>query len=171
MIRLLSLPLAALLLAISLVASEPAEAGNDRIAEEFITQLERKAIDRYLRHRGLSGRERQEILDPDGEYDLEFDDDEGGNGAKNKKNKGKKHKGLPPGLAKRDQLPPGLAKRSELPPGLAKRDLPDDLQDLLPDRDVRLELIEIDGAIVLIDIVTDTVLDIIEGALSGKASR
>ena len=78
MIRLLSLPLAALFLALSLMSSPPAEAGNDRIAEEFITQLERKAIDRYLQHRGLNGRERQEILDPDGEYDLEFDDDDPG---------------------------------------------------------------------------------------------
>ena len=169
MLRLLTLLLAALFITFSLVASQPVEAANDRIAEEFITQLERKAIDRYLQHRGLSARERREILDPDGEYDLEFDDD-GGNGAKSK-NKGKKHKGLPPGLAKRDQLPPGLAKRDQLPPGLAKRDLPDDLRNLLPERDVRLELIEIDGAIVLIDIVTDTVLDIIEGALLGDAAR
>jgi hypothetical protein len=30
-------------------------------------------------------------------------------------------KGLPPGLAKRDQLPPGLRKKDELPPGLAKQ--------------------------------------------------
>ena len=36
-----------------------------------------------------------------------------------------KHRGLPPGLAKRDSLPPGLAKqlreRGRLPPGLQKR--------------------------------------------------
>ncbi len=30
-------------------------------------------------------------------------------------------KGLPPGLAKRDQLPPGLRKKDELPPGLEKK--------------------------------------------------
>ena len=30
-------------------------------------------------------------------------------------------KGLPPGLAKKDQLPPGLRKKDELPPGLAKQ--------------------------------------------------
>ena len=171
MIRLLSLPLAALLLAISFTVSPPALAQGDRIAEEFITQLERKAIDRYLQRRGLSGRERREILDPEGEYDLEFDDEGAGNGANGKKNKGKKHKGLPPGLAKRDQLPPGLAKRSELPPGLAKRDLPGDLEDLLPERDIRLELAVIDGSIVLIDIFSNTVLDIIEGALLGDVSR
>ena len=36
-----------------------------------------------------------------------------------------KHRGLPPGLAKRDSLPPGLARqlreRGRLPPGLQKR--------------------------------------------------
>jgi hypothetical protein len=30
-------------------------------------------------------------------------------------------KGLPPGLAKKEQLPPGLRKKDELPPGLAKQ--------------------------------------------------
>src|SRR6266511_2220364 len=36
-----------------------------------------------------------------------------------------KHRGLPPGLAKRDSLPPGLARqlreRGRLPPGLQRR--------------------------------------------------
>jgi len=39
--------------------------------------------------------------------------------------KGGKHHGLPPGLAKRESLPPGLARqlheRGRLPPGLQKR--------------------------------------------------
>ena len=52
-----------------------------------------------------------------------------------KASKGKK-KGLPPGLAKRDELPPGLQKQLEkngkLPPGLDKRELPSDLESRLP---------------------------------------
>ena len=53
------------------------------------------------------------------------------------KGKGKgRNKGMPPGLAKKQQLPPGLqrrvAKHGSLPPGLAKRDLPDDLERELP---------------------------------------
>ncbi|MCH6588239.1 MAG: hypothetical protein IH805_07995, partial [Proteobacteria bacterium] len=49
-----------------------------------------------------------------------------------------KHKGLPPGLAKRQHLPPGLqkhiARTGRLPPGLEKRRLPGDLRSLLPIR-------------------------------------
>src|SRR5262249_41113633 len=47
-----------------------------------------------------------------------------------------KHRGLPPGLAKKGTLPPGLAKQlarnGHLPPGLEKRSLPDDLIVQLP---------------------------------------
>jgi hypothetical protein len=53
------------------------------------------------------------------------------NGGKHRGRKGfhtttvDKHRGLPPGLAKRDSLPPGLARqlreRGRLPPGLQKR--------------------------------------------------
>ena len=176
MLRALLFSLAVMILPVGASLSTPAigaESVADPIAERFITELERKAIDRYLRRRGVPKHEREVILDPDEEYGLDFDDDdEGASGyARKNKHKGKKHKGLPPGLAKRDQLPPGLAKRSELPPGLAKRDLPQDLRDLLPARGGGYELKEIDGSIILIDIATNTVLDIIEGALNREVLR
>ena len=169
----ISRPLASLALLISLaLTGAPAEA-QDRtgapIVEDFITELERKAIDRYMERRGLKNDERSEILDPRTNPEV------GHRGKSSHKHAGKgrgkgKHKGLPPGLAKRGgNLPPGLAKRSQLPPGLAKRQLPDDLQVLLPTRAPGTELVEVDGNVVLVDLVTDKVLDIIEGAIVGTA--
>lgn len=79
--------------------------------------------------------------------------------------KGKKPKGLPPGLAKKDRLPPGLQKQLErngkLPPGLEKRMLPDELErrlTVLPSRYVRLK---IGGDVVLMNQETSIVIDII----------
>ncbi len=76
--------------------------------------------------------------------------------------------GLPPGLAKRQYLPPGLQKHIErtgrLPPGLEKRRLPGDLRALLPIRsgqDFRV----VGNDIVLIEIATELILDVMQGVL------
>ena len=76
--------------------------------------------------------------------------------------------GLPPGLAKRQHLPPGLQKHIErtgrLPPGLEKRRLPGDLRALLPIRrgqDFRV----VGNDIVLIEIATELILDVMQGVL------
>ena len=80
--------------------------------------------------------------------------------------KGKKAKGLPPGLAKRDSLPPGLAKQLEkngtLPPGLAKRALPADLESQLPPvpKGYQRSILE-DMTVVLIEEATGRIADII----------
>ena len=83
--------------------------------------------------------------------------------------KGKKHKGMPPGLAKRGgNLPPGLAKRGgKLPPGLAKR-LPRDLRQDLPPRSPKYRRVIVDNDIVLIDAATNKVLDILEDVIRGR---
>jgi hypothetical protein len=85
------------------------------------------------------------------------------------KGKGKKHKGMPPGLAKRGGgLPPGLAKRGgKLPPGLAKR-LPRDLRRDLPPRSPKYRRVVVDNDIVLIDAATNKVLDILEDVIRGR---
>ncbi len=74
--------------------------------------------------------------------------------------------GLPPGLAGRP-LPPGLQKHidrtGQLPPGLQKR-LPSGLRNLLPQRagqDYRV----VGNDIVLIEIATNLILDIMQGVL------
>ncbi len=75
--------------------------------------------------------------------------------------------GLPPGLAGRP-LPPGLQKHIDrtgrLPPGLEKRRLPSGLRDRLPYRtgqDYRV----VGTDIVLIEIATGLILDIMQGVL------
>lgn len=89
-----------------------------------------------------------------------------------KKSNGKGHKGLPPGLAKKDQLPPGLAmqleKNGHLPPGLEKRDLPDDLLKRLPPALPGTRRIMVGHDIVLVDDTTNLVLDIIKTALETR---
>lgn len=90
-------------------------------------------------------------------------------GKKSKKSK----KGLPPGLAKKDQLPPGLEKQLQkngtLPPGLAKRGLPDDLESQLPapPEGYERQVVE-DAAVVLINKATGKVVDIIKDVVLGN---
>jgi hypothetical protein len=76
-----------------------------------------------------------------------------------------KHKGLPPGLAKKRKLPPGLQKQlkrnGSLPPGLAKRSLPYKLEERLsriPRGYVRLK---VGGDIILMNKTTEVIVDII----------
>lgn len=89
-----------------------------------------------------------------------------------KKDKKHKHKGLPPGLAKKDKLPPGLQKQLEkngrLPPGLAKNELPASLQNKLypPKKGTRRYVVGND--VVLIDTATDVILDIIRGVIRNQ---
>ena len=79
-----------------------------------------------------------------------------------KQGKKKKHKKVPPGLAKRGgNLPPGLAKRDRLPPGLQGRGLPYALESRLsplPDGYVR---VKVGTDLVLMDRNTRVVFDII----------
>ena len=78
--------------------------------------------------------------------------------------RGKKHKKLPPGLAKKQQLPPGLRKQlvknGKLPPGLEGRRLPAELHKQLrklPDNYVRLQ---VGTDIVLMDRNTKVIFDV-----------
>jgi len=83
-------------------------------------------------------------------------------------NKGKKNKGLPPGLAKREHLPPGLEKQlvrnGHLPPGLEYRDLPDDLQRRLPALPANYRYVMADNRVMLIQRATNLIMDVIEVA-------
>ena len=107
-----------------------------------------------------------------GEYFSPKIKDKKGKGKGNKARKGgkgKKHKWLPPGLAKKDQLPPGLAKQLEkngrLPPGLAKRDLPDDLLKRLPICGKKGKCVIAGDDVLLVEKGTELILDIIRGAV------
>lgn len=58
-------------------------------------------------------------------------------------------------------LPPGLAKRQRLPPGIAKRRLPADLARSLPPPPAGFERAVIDDNIVLVEIATQIVHDVL----------
>ena len=89
------------------------------MAENAATSAIEKAVDA-----GFSELERQMIGKYFGDqYTRNMDDDDGDSGKTKKKDKSKKSK---------KGMPPGLAKKDELPPGLAKRNLPDDLERKLP---------------------------------------
>ena len=70
-------------------------------------------------------------------------------------NKGKKARGLPPGIAK------NLARGKPLPPGIAKQYLPTDLRDLLPAPPKGYERIIVDGKVLLVEIATRVIQDIL----------
>lgn len=127
---------------------------KEQVIDRVFTTVERRILRRY--------------------YEARHGDPGAGQQRSNKrghkgKAKGKKHKSMPPGLAKRGgNLPPGLAKRGDkLPPGLAKR-LPRDLRRDLPHRSPKFRRVVVDNDIVLIDAATNKVLDILEGVIAGR---
>ncbi len=69
--------------------------------------------------------------------------------------RGKKAKGLPPGIAK------NLARGKPLPPGIAKRYLPTDLNLLLPPPPRGFERVIIEGKVLLVEIATRVIHDIL----------
>lgn len=78
---------------------------------------------------------------------------------------GKAGRGLPPGLANRDRLPPGLEmqlqRNGRLPPGLEKQALPEDLIGRLPPVPRGYERIIVDAHVVLVEIASQIIADII----------
>ena len=69
---------------------------------------------------------------------------------------GKKPKSLPPGIAK------NLARGKPLPPGIAKQVLPHGLVALLPPVPHGYERIIVDGKVLLVEVVTHVIHDILE---------
>ena len=73
------------------------------------------------------------------------------------------------GLALRDALPPGLERQLErngtLPPGLAKRALPSDLESKLPPPAPGTERVIVERDVVLVDLATGIVRDILRDVL------
>lgn len=77
--------------------------------------------------------------------------------------KGKKGpKGLPPGIAK------NLERGKPLPPGIAKQVLPSGLITLLPAPPRGFERIEVAGKVLLVEIATQVIHDVLEDVILGK---
>ena len=77
-------------------------------------------------------------------------------GAGGYKGKGKrKNKGLPPGIAR------NLSRGKPLPPGIAKQHLPDGLVHALPAPPRGYERIIVDGKVLLVEIATQVIHDIL----------
>ena len=71
-------------------------------------------------------------------------------------------KGLPPGIAK------NLQRGKPLPPGIAKQVLPSGLVALLPPAPEGFERVEIAGKVLLIEIATQVIHDVLEDVILGK---
>jgi hypothetical protein len=68
-------------------------------------------------------------------------------------------KPLPPGIAKK------VARGGALPPGIAKRYLPQDLDVRLPPPPIGVERVIVGGDVLLVQISTGAILDMLRGAL------
>lgn len=73
----------------------------------------------------------------------------------------RKHKRLPPGIAK------NLARGKPLPPGIAKQSLPYNLRRELPPPPAGYERIVVAGKILLVEIATQMVRDVLTEAVLG----
>ncbi len=72
---------------------------------------------------------------------------------------GHKNKGLPPGIAMK------LERGGTLPPGIAKRNLPADLERRLPPVPAGYERQFVDGKVVLVNVATQVISDVISDVL------
>ncbi len=83
-----------------------------------------------------------------------------------------KYKGKPKNKGKNKGLPPGIAKNLErgkpLPPGIAKRNLPAGLESSLPGKHDGYETLIVGDDVVLVEIDTGKIADIITDAILGS---
>jgi len=75
--------------------------------------------------------------------------------------KNKKSKGLPPGIAK------NLQRGKPLPPGIAKQALPSGLVNQLPPAPDGYERIVLSGKVLLVDVATQVIQDVLEDIVLG----
>jgi Ni/Co efflux regulator RcnB len=76
-----------------------------------------------------------------------------------RKGHGKKSRGLPPGIAK------NLARGKSLPPGIAKQQLPDGLVSVLPPPRSGYERVVVDGRVLLVEVATQVIHDVLVDAV------
>ena len=123
------------------VATAVAKEGVKAAFEEFERQMITKYFSKHVRYR----EEYQEH---------EYENDSG--------KKKQKKKGLPPGIAKK------LDRGGTLPPGIAKRYLPDDLELELPPPPHGYERTIVGSDVLLVEIDTGRIADIVTDAVLGE---
>ncbi len=133
-------------------------------AGAIFSEAERQVIEEYYKKTGSI---RGDEDDSENDNDIDDDDDKAADKSKHK-DKGKKkdkHKNKGKSAAKHKELPKGIAKKLErggtLPPGIAKRGLPSELEQDLPPPPTGYERVVSDGKVVLADVVTGVINDII----------
>ena len=119
------------------VSAIPAMAGEVGLSVEF-SDNEISAIRAYYR-----------------DHSSESVEKSNGKNGKNGKS-GKSNKSLPPGIAM------NLERGKALPPGIAKRSLPISLIEVLPAPPRGYERIELDGKVLLVEIATQVIHDVLE---------
>jgi len=136
------------LLLVSHAASADQPGQSPDAVDIFIGELEKRLIADYYRR-----------------HVYEWQQSPEGRDYKKHKNK---HKGLPPGLAKKGSLPPGLAKqlarKGHLPPGLTYQPLPHDLIVQLPPLQPAYRYVIVDDRVMLIQAASNLILDVLEVA-------
>ncbi len=144
------------IIALSLIFTGPvvfAEEVVTAVVKEGIkgafNELERQTIKKYFKE--------NEYV----HYVEENDESHSHKGKGKNKSKGKS-KGLPPGIAM------NLERGKSLPPGIAKRYLPQDLNYSLPDRHDGYERTIVGNDVVLVEIDTGKIADIIVDAVLGN---
>ena len=151
---------------LSLLITAPLPSAGDivkdvakKAADAAFTEAERQVIEKYY-----------EVTAPIRERTYRKDDDDAYKGDRRSDHK-KKDKGR--GNNKKKDLPKGISKKLErggtLPPGIAKRYLPGDLERQLPPAPTGYERIEADGQVLLRDLTTGVIADIID--LGTKSDR
>lgn len=90
-----------------------------------------------------------------------YDDQGAPQNGQGKNSQGKHSKGLPPGIAK------NLQRGKPLPPGIAKQALPTGLIDLLPPAPKGYERVVLSGKVLLVDIATQVIQDVLEDVILG----
>jgi hypothetical protein len=114
---------------------------DESVGDIILTEIERRLIAGY--------------------YQRHYDDWDAGN----RGNGRNKHKGLPPGIAKKGTLPPGIYKQlvrnGSLPPGLGAMPLPYDLRMQLPPRPSGQRLLILDDKVLLVQAATNLILDVL----------
>ncbi len=162
------------------LAQDTGSSTGQTVRDIVFSEVEKRVIRDYFGKGATAAKEddeEKEEDDKDGDRDDDDDDKDRSkkwkdkDRKKDKKHKGKgKNKGMPPGLAKKNELPPGLKNRLEkhgsLPPGLAKRDLPDNLEDQLPEEEDGTERQVVGNDVVLIEKGTGMVLDILRDVIT-----